>query len=132
MDQNFLNGVFSGLISNFLWAIIVLLLGFFGFKTGIKIYKKYKMEKIKIDQRADEMKNTTGMDVKLTEGEDILLKDIQITQEAQKMDNVKGLSLQANGTQSARLQGIHVKQGNTEVKISDDPNIRVEFNKQVK
>lgn len=102
--------------------------------TFVVSYLTYKhMKKIKnihINQEAEKMANVKGADFELMEGEDLYIKDMAINQEAQEMRNVTGLSFEVKGKQSARLQGVTVKQPGSEVVISDNPDVKVEINKQ--
>lgn len=89
-----------------------------------------KVEKTKIQQSADVMDEVRGAAFNLRDGEDLHIKDMEITQDARVMKNVIGMSFDAEGRQSARLQGVTIKQPGMEVKISDDPNVTVVINKQ--
>ncbi len=88
-----------------------------------------KIKNVKVHQTGKELDNVQGVNLELTDGEDIHLQDTEIVQNAEQMKNVTGLSIKASGKQSARLQGIHIKQPNAEVIISNDPNVKVEINK---
>lgn len=97
------------------------------FLTGKK--KAQEIKNVKVHQTAESMSSVRGIEMKLTEGEDVHVKNMEIVQDAQHMQGVKGLSIKASGKQSARLQGVHIKQPHGEVIISDDPNVKVEINK---
>ena len=88
------------------------------------------MKKIRIQQDADSLKDVNGIDVQLTEGEPVHIEDVKISQNAQTMQNVTGLKVTATGSQSASLSGVHIMQPGAEIRISDDPNVKVEINKQ--
>ena len=90
-----------------------------------------KLKNIKVHQAGKELSNVQGVNLELTDGEDIHVKDMEILQNAEQMKNVTGLSIKASGKQSARLQGVHVKQPNAEIIISNDPNVKVEINKSL-
>jgi hypothetical protein len=112
---------------NFIYWITGIIATFISGYVAYKIMKKIK--NIKIQQKAEKMENIKGAEFKLEDGEDIHIKNFDINQEAKQMSNVTGLSFEANGKQSARLQGVKIKQPNAEVIISNDPNVKVEINK---
>ncbi|MBI2436225.1 MAG: hypothetical protein HYV41_00540 [Candidatus Magasanikbacteria bacterium] len=89
-----------------------------------------KIKNIKIYQKSEKMKDVIGADFELGDGENIHIKDMTISQDAKEMQNVTGLSINANGKQSARLQGVEIKQPSRYLKISDDSNGKVIINKQ--
>lgn len=90
-----------------------------------------KIKNVKINQTAEEMEDIQGAKFQLRDGEDTHIKDMEIFQDAKKMKNVSGLLFETSGKQSARLQDVRIKQRDSEVIISDDPNVRVEINKQI-
>lgn len=101
------------------------------FVAGYITYKHMKKIKdVSIRQQAEKMENTKGANFKLTNGDDLHIKNMEISQEAQQMQGVTGLSFEVEGKQSARLQGVTVKQPGSEVVISDNPDVKVEINKQ--
>lgn len=89
-----------------------------------------KIQNVRIHQKSEKMEGVKGAEFELKDGEDLHIKDMEITQGAKDMKNVTGLSFGASGQQSARLQGVRIKQPGAEVVISDDPNVRIEINKQ--
>jgi hypothetical protein len=97
---------------------------------GIAFKNMNKLKNIKIKQEAERLESVVGAEFNLQNGENIHIKNMDIEQNALAMNNVKGLSFMASGTQSARLQGVRIKQPYSEIIISDDPNVFVEINKQ--
>lgn len=109
------------------WAsgiIIPILLGY-----GFYRYMR-KVEDVDIQQQGEKMDGVKGADFQLTDGDDLHIKNMRISQSATEMKNVTGLSFKVDGKQSARLQGVEIEQPHAQVIISDDPNVRVEINKQ--
>lgn len=114
-------------INFFYWAsgiIITIIFSYITFKFMNKI------KDIKIEQKSRKMKDVTGVNLKLSDGENIHIKNMTISQVTEEMQNVKGLDIKVSGKQSARLQGVEIKQPNATFKISDDPNVQVIINKQ--
>lgn len=89
-----------------------------------------KIQNVKIDQKAEIMEDVKGVDITLGNGEDLHIKDMGIRQDARQMKNVTGLSVEAEGTQSARLQGVRIKHPEGEFFISNDPSLKFEINNQ--
>lgn len=111
-----------------------ILIGLVGIAVTIYFSKNYIMKKIKdtkIVQSAEEMENIKGAKFDLKDGEDLLIENLDIEQSASRMKNTTGLEFNASGKQSARLKGVHVKTPYAEIKISGDPNVKVEINKQM-
>lgn len=94
-------------------------------------YKRMKkIQNVKIQQSGEKLKDVTGADFQLTDGEDLHIEDMEISQDAEQLENVVGLSFKAEGKQSARLQGVEIKQPGAKVVISNDPDAKVVINKQ--
>ena len=89
-----------------------------------------KISNVKIQQHGRELTDVTGANIELGNGENIHVQNMAIDQKADAMKNVTGLSVKADGTQSAKLQGVQIKQPHGSVTISDDPNVEVTINKQ--
>jgi hypothetical protein len=113
------------------WAtsiVATILVGLWGYR------RMNKIKNVRINQQAEEMEDVTGADVELGDGENLHIQDVDVRQGAESMKNVTGMSFKAKDKQSARLQGVRIVQenagGRSEVVISDDPNVRVEINKQ--
>lgn len=114
---------------NFLyWFSSLIITIIFSYVT-YKFVKKIK--NTKIHQSADVMEDVKGANFKLLDGEDFQIINMEIIQNSKVMQRVSGLSFEASGTQSAELINIKIKQPGVEVIISDDPNVKVEINKQI-
>ena len=116
----------SANIVSILGIIVTIILTYF----PAKWIARHIMQNIRINQSAKTLRNVSGMDVELGTGDPLHIKNLDITQNADQMENTVGLSVKANGTQSARLQGVRIVQPNAEIIISGDDGSKVEVNKQ--
>ena len=88
-----------------------------------------KINGVQIKQVSEKMSGVVGADFELSDGEDLHIQNMSIVQDAKDMKDTTGLSFKVAGNQSARLQGVYIKQPGAEVRIYDDPNLKIEINK---
>src|SRR3989338_5123730 len=111
-----------------IYWIVKIVLAIIAYYLTYKIMTK--IENVKIDQKAETMQDTKGVDIILGDEKNLHIKDMEINQEARQMQNVTGLSVKAEegSTQSSRLQGVKITQPEVEFVIQNDPNLKFTIN----
>ena len=77
-----------------------------------------KIEKVKIKQIGKQLDNVKGIDVDLEDGEKMHFKDVEVEQKADSMKDSSGIKFKISGKQEAELENINIKSPIGTVKIS--------------